>query len=114
VYAHDINCPTNPWAPEPPGICQRCGHKYYLRHLDYQWDYNGPKLANRHIRVCPQCLDQPADQNRPPLIKGREGFVADPRPPNYEHDAASGGPAYPSRTGLPTVTMPSNLNLVDD
>ena len=112
MYPHDLNAPVNPWTPEPPGVCDRCYRLFYLRDLTNQWDYNGPKLANRHIRVCPTCLDEPCDQNRPPAIRGREGWVKDPRPPQYEQNAQGGpyGPVYPSGTDRP----PPLPNPVDD
>lgn len=93
MYSHDLHAPTNPSAPEEVGVCDRCYRKFYLKDLVWQFDYRGNSLQNLRIRVCPQDLDTPAEQLRPIIIRGPEGVVRDPRPPQYEQNAAGGTPA---------------------
>lgn len=91
MWPHDLKCPTNLFAPEPVGVCDRCYAKAYLSELEFQFDYaGGNNLTNLRIRVCSRCRDVPADQRRPIVITGPEGTVRDPRPPQYAVNALGG------------------------
>src|SRR3974390_2787359 len=82
-WPHDSRTPTNPFAPEPVGWCDRCYRKWPLADLDWQFDVRGRSIVDIGIMVCPECYDDPALVLQPPLIIGPEGVVKDPRPPNY-------------------------------
>lgn len=73
---------TDPTAPSPPGICDRCGFKYLLSDLTWQTQWAGSQLLNLRILVCCRCLDTPAEFLRtlilpadpPPILNVRPGF----------------------------------------
>ena len=105
---HDLHCPTSITAPEPVGVCDRCYRKFYLRDLVWQWEYSGDHLQNRRIRVCPQDLDIPNEQLRPIIIRGPEGSLRDPRPPQYAANAAApSGPQLPFTPNWPGPDFPA-------
>ena len=87
---HDLHCPTNPGAPQVVGICDRCGCKYYLADLAFQFDWRGNHLANLRIRVCPECYDTPNEQYRPIMITPDPAPVKDPRPYFYQYQSQGG------------------------
>lgn len=63
------------------GFCDRCGIRYNLDQLVWQFDFRGNKLANLRILVCTRtCLDVPQDQLRIIRIGPDPVPVRDPRP----------------------------------
>lgn len=82
---------VNPSAPEPCGICDRCGFLYNLSELVYQKEYQGTGLIEKAIRVCQRtCLDKPAPFLKTILIPPDPIPVRDPRPiPPYEEVVAT-------------------------
>lgn len=108
MYNHDIHCSTSISAPRPTGVCDRCYRKFYLDDLVWQWDYRGNHLQNLRIRVCRDDLDRPQDQNRPIIIRGPEGSLRDPRPPQYAANAAAGpSPGLPFVPSYPGPDLPA-------
>lgn len=107
---HDLHAPVDMHNPEQPGICDRCGAKWPLRALNFQFDIRGNSLQNLRIRVCPPCYDAPAEILRPIIIRGPEGVgLPDPRPYHYQQqNAAPSGPQLPFAPGNPMlpVTVP--------
>jgi hypothetical protein len=81
--AHSPHAPVSARRPEPWGICDRCGFRWLLRRLPWQYDWRGMQMQNLRIRVCPRCLDVPNDQLRPLVIGPDPVPVRDPRPGNY-------------------------------
>ena len=82
---------TDPSAPEPFGICDRCNFRYLLSDLEWQHDYRGNTLKNLRILVCKvRCLDMPQDQFRPIVVPPDPVPVQNPRPGFY---AQQEGPA---------------------
>ncbi len=99
-YPHNLRAHLNPFAPEPTGVCDRCYFYYPLDCLEWQMEYRGRSLQRLGIRVCPRCLDTPNPQLQPVIIRGPEGTVRDPRPPQYALNAEGGftlptGPNFP-------------------
>lgn len=84
--------PTNARAPEPTGICYRCGFYYKLSDLSFQWEWRGPSLANLQILVCNRtCLDKPQEQLR--TIRIGPDPVPPARPsPTFYAQQSQGGP----------------------
>lgn len=46
------------------GCCDRCGFRYNLIALSWQFDWRGAQLQNLRILVCDRCLDKPQEQLR--------------------------------------------------
>lgn len=108
MYPHNLRAPVNINAPEPTGVCDRCYFYYPLALLLWQHDYRGDHLQNLRIRVCPQCLDRPAEFLRPIIIRGPEGSLKDPRPPQYAANAAApSGPQLPFAPSWPGPDFPA-------
>lgn len=102
-YPHDLRAPTNPQKPEPVGICDRCGFKYRLADLPFQFDWRGNAMANLRIRVCSErCLDVPFQNNRPLIIPPDPEPIKDARPYFY---------AQQNQGGLPP---PTQLEIAED
>lgn len=80
---HSPHAPVSVSRPEAWGICDRCGFRYLLRRLPWQFDWRGLQMQNLRIRVCPVCLDVPNDQLKPIIIGPDPVPVRDPRPGNY-------------------------------
>ena len=105
MLPHDLHCPTNIYNPLEVGVCDRCYRKFYLHELHWQWDYRGGvSPVNLRIRVCPDDLDQPNPQLQPIIIRGPEGVVRDPRPPQYDANAQGG-------VNVPPVPPPGSFIL---
>ena len=83
---------TDPTAPEAPGICDRCGCKYLLKELSWQFEYRGNSLVNIRLLVCPPCLDVPFIFNKPLILPPDPVPVENPRPGWY---ALQEGPPPP-------------------
>lgn len=83
---------VNPESPEAFGRCDRCSFLFNLRDLQYQFDWAGTQLVNRHLRVCRTCLDKPFIFNRAIILEADPIPVFDPRPENYAEDDAGGIP----------------------
>ena len=69
--------------PRALGICDRCGFQYNLRSLRYQYDWAGPQMINKQLRVCHVCYDEPQEQLRTTLITADPPPVVNPRPENF-------------------------------
>lgn len=71
-------------APEPYGICDRCGMMYNLSALKFQHEFRGRSLVNTGIRVCNRCHDKPNHQDRTIRLPPDPVAVNHPRPiPDY-------------------------------
>ena len=46
--------------PVPIAICDRCGNLWNHNQLAWQYDWMGPKLQNKRVLVCPDCMDDVA------------------------------------------------------
>ena len=98
MYPHNTFCPTDSSKPVPVGFCDRCGFLYRLSELVWQFDWSGPNLVNRFIRVCTRtCLDVPQEQGRVIVIGPDPVPLKDPRPGFWQtEEAAAGVPPIPS------------------
>lgn len=73
----------DPTAPEAFGICQRCGNLWNLRELCYQFQWMGPELQNKNIRVCPDCMDIPSEFLRTLILPPDPEPVLNALPMNF-------------------------------
>lgn len=109
-YPHDLRCPTDMEAPRATGICDRCGAKYWLDELPWQWDVRGNTLQNLRLRVCERCYDDPAWILKPVIIVGPEGVVKDPRPYLYPQESSQGtSTVYDFAPNWPSPSDPYNI-----
>ena len=75
---------ADPTAPRAAGICDRCGFRYFLRDLRWQYQWAGAQLINLQLRVCDKCLDEPSaflktivlPPDPPPLFNIRPEYAA--------------------------------------
>lgn len=70
----------DPNRPQAAGICDRCGIRYPLRDLVWQYEWRGARLTNLKWLVCPVCLDVPDEHLRPIVLPADPVPVRDPRP----------------------------------
>lgn len=75
MIGHSPYAPTSPFAPEPTGICDRCGFLYHLSALKEQMQWAGTSVVGMGIMVCPRDLDV-LQQNGRRII----AFGPDPKP----------------------------------
>lgn len=95
---------TNPSA---GGMCDRCGTRYSLVDLEWQWEYQGSGLINKRILVCPVCIDEPQPQLLSPRLPPDPLPVANPRPEPYaQEEGGPPGPAQPQLTIPPQIFPP--------
>lgn len=50
--------------PSAQGVCDRCGFRFQLDALQFQFEWAGATLFNTQYLVCKKCLDRPNEQNR--------------------------------------------------
>lgn len=94
----------DPAAPEALGICQRCGNLWNLRELRYQFQWMGPELQNKNIRVCPDCMDVPSEFLRTIILPPDPEPVLNALPMNFPLAELS---AY-------LITTESDVDLITD
>lgn len=95
---------TNPRA---GGMCDRCGERYTLEELQWQFEYQGSGLINKRILVCPVCIDDPNPQLLSPRLPPDPLPVPNPRPENYAlEEGGPPGPAQPQINPFTEDTMP--------
>lgn len=71
----------DPRHPAAWGICDRCGQRYDLRDLTFQYEWAGVGLQNLRILVCRRkCLDIPNEQLRAYAVPADPLPVRNPRP----------------------------------
>ena len=97
----------NPNHPQAGGQCDRCGTRYGLRDLAWQFQYQGSGLINLRILVCPVCIDEPNPQLLSPRLPADPLPVANPRPEPYAvEEGGPPGPAQPQINPFTEDTMP--------
>lgn len=95
---------VDPDAPEPPGTCDRCGLRYQLSDLQWQYDYRGQALVNLRLLVCAECLDIPDCYYLPRILGPDPVPIMDPRPGFYAQQEAE-----PATTSGPPPVRPSGV-----
>jgi len=70
---------TSPSNPQAHAICDRCGFRYNLVNLSWQFDWAGASLINKRILVCNPCNDMPQQQLRAIVLPADPVPVINPR-----------------------------------
>ena len=70
---------TDPSNPQAHAICDRCGFRYNLVNLSWQFDWAGASLINKRILVCNPCNDKPQQQLRAIVLPPDPVPVVNPR-----------------------------------
>lgn len=69
--------------PSAFGVCDLCGRLFNLKNLYWLYDWAGPSLINKRLRVCKQDLDKPQEQLRTKAVQADPVPVNQPRPENF-------------------------------
>ena len=70
---------TSPSNPQAHAICDRCGFRYNLVNLSWQFDWAGASLINKRLLVCNPCNDNPQQQLRAIVLPADPVPVQNPR-----------------------------------
>lgn len=93
MYPHNKYAPTSVSAPEPVGLCRRCGFLYPISSLVEQYEWRGPALQKILTRVCVRtCLDVPNETLRTIVISADPVPPKDPSPTFYAQQNAALAP----------------------
>lgn len=76
----------SPRRPQAQGVCDRCGFRYPHAALKFQYDWQGPRLANLRILVCPACYDKPQEGLRTIVLPPDPMPIMNPRPEMFVSD----------------------------
>lgn len=92
--------------PQAHAICDRCGCRYNLKDLSFQYDWRGPVLQNLRILVCPPCIDTPQEQLRTIVLPADPVPVLNARPQDFtiastDYRTISEPPVIDPVTGIP-------------
>lgn len=71
---------VNPDAPEPYGICDRCGFICRHKDLSFQRVIQGKQTVKTNLLVCPKCTDKLAEFTRTIRIPPDPVPIKNPRP----------------------------------
>jgi hypothetical protein len=93
--------------PQAGGVCDRCGERYGLNQLQWQFEYQGSGLQNLRILVCPVCIDEPQPQLLAPRIPPDPLPVLNPRPEPYATE--EGGPPGPAQPQIVNPPPPQEF-----
>ena len=85
-YPHGFNAEVSELNPQAHGICDRCGQRWLHARLRWQFQWQGPRLSNLRILVCPPCEDLPNENLRTIIIPTDPVPIRDPRPEMYVSD----------------------------
>ena len=70
---------TSATNPQAHAICDRCGFRYNLVSLRWQYDWRGTSLQNLRLLVCNRCYDEPQEQLRAIVVPADPVPVQNPR-----------------------------------
>jgi hypothetical protein len=110
---------TSASSPQAHAICDRCGFRYNLVNLNWQFDWRGTSLQNVKLLVCKSCYDEPQEQLRAIVIPADPVPVANPRIQDFvtaEQDTrvTSGQNTVDPRTGIPVINGNTRITQNDD
>lgn len=104
---------VNARKPEARGVCDRCGLQYSHKDLQWQFEWQGPRLQNKRILVCNTgCLDVPQQQLRTIIIPADPLPIMNPRPeiiPTADNNVAVLGQNAKSRPPYTPAQLPGSV-----
>ena len=94
--------------PQAHAICDRCGFRYNLVNLKWQFDWRGASLMNLRILVCNDCYDTPQEQLRAIIVPADPVPVMNPRVQDFvtaetNNRFTSGQNTVNAATNIPVV-----------
>jgi len=97
---------TSATNPQAHAICDRCGFRYNLVDLQWQFDWRGASLQNLRILVCNTCHDTPQEQLRAIVVPADPVPVMNPRIQDFvtaetNYRVTSGQNTVNAATGIP-------------
>ena len=93
--------------PQAGGVCQRCGERYSLRDLQWQFEYQGSGPINLRILVCGVCIDDLQPQLLAPRVPADPLPVLNPQPEPYATE--EGGPPGPAQPQIVNAPPPKEF-----
>ena len=110
---------TSARSPQAHAICDRCGFRYNLVDLNWQFDWRGASLQNIKLLVCKSCYDEPQEQLRAIVIPADPVPVANPRIQDFvtaeqNTRVTSGQNTVDPRTGIPIINGDTRITQNDD
>lgn len=102
---------VNPENPAAEGICDRCGFRWNLKNLRWQYNYMGSTmLQNQRLLVCYKCYDLPNPQDMPIILPPDPEPIYNARPEPYTLDETDwlstpdGNNVLTTESGTPFIT----------
>jgi hypothetical protein len=75
---------VSPYSPRAHAVCDRCGFRFNHDRLGWQYQWQGPRLQNIRLLVCPNgCLDKPQEQLRTIVLPPDPIPISNARPEDY-------------------------------
>jgi hypothetical protein len=110
---------TSARSPQAHAICDRCGFRYNLVDLNWQFDWRGASLQNIKLLVCKSCYDEPQEQLRAIVIPADPVPVANPRIQDFvtaeqNTRVTSGQNTVDPRTGIPIINGDTRITQNDE
>ncbi len=100
---------VNPQAPRALGVCDRCGFIWNHYQLRWQHDWQGPRLQNLRILVCPDCIDTPQQNGQTIILPPDPIPIQNARPDPHMFMGQSSSP-IPTQSGSPNVLYTQDGN----
>lgn len=110
---------TSARSPQAHAICDRCGFRYNLVDLNWQYDWRGASLQNIKLLVCKSCYDEPQEQLRAIVIPADPVPVPNPRIQDFvtaeqNTRVTSGQNTVDPKTGIPIVNGNTRITQNDN
>jgi hypothetical protein len=110
---------TSARSPQAHAICDRCGFRYNLVDLNWQFDWRGASLQNIKLLVCKSCYDEPQEQLRAIVIPADPVPVANQRIQDFvtaeqNTRVTSGQNTVDPRTGIPIINGDTRITQNDE
>lgn len=95
--------------PRALAVCDRCQFLYNHSQLQWQYQWQGPKLQNQRILVCTTCYDTPQEQFRTIILPPDPVPILNPRPEQYTEEVPSYIMTYNSSAAIATYDSSAAL-----
>jgi len=110
---------TSATNPQAHAICDRCGFRYNLVNLRWQYDWRGTSLQNIRLLVCNPCYDEPQQQLRAIVVPADPVPVANPRVQDFvtaetNNRYTSGGDTVDPTTNIPVIGGDNRITMDDN